>query len=276
MMAAENIIDVNESDFEYEVLKFSQNVPVIVDFWATWCQPCKILSPALERIAHEAEGSFRLAKVDVDENPNLAILYNVRSIPSVKAFSNGQVVAEFVGLQPEERLREFILKITPPSPASLALEKADSLVDLGQWNEAEEIYRQLLEQNPSQPTSLLGLARALLMQHKLDEALDILDNFPTSKQFSQAQSILHYANALADLESDTLPDESDLDTAFRNAIRLAGRGRLPAALDGLLDILRQDKNYPFARQVVLGLLELMGESNPLTRDYRSELASVLF
>src|SRR5512136_491822 len=107
-MATENIINVSEADFEYEVLKFSQNVPVVVDFWADWCRPCKALSPMLEKIAHEAGGAFRLAKVDVDANPNLAILYNVRSIPMVKAFSNGQVVAEFIGLQPEDRVREFI------------------------------------------------------------------------------------------------------------------------------------------------------------------------
>ncbi|HVP20880.1 MAG TPA: thioredoxin [Anaerolineaceae bacterium] len=277
-MAAENIINVSEADFEYEVLKYSQNVPVIVDFWATWCRPCKILSPALEHIANQAEGAFRLAKVDVDENPNLAVLYNVRSIPTVKAFSNGQVVGEFVGLQPEERIREFIMKIMPPSPASLALEKANALLELERWSEAEEIFRQLLEQSPNQPGSLLGLSKVMLLQSKIDDALDILENFPASKQFNQAQLILPFAYALEDLVNDDLPDESDLDAAFISAIRLARRGKLAQALDGLLDILRQDKNYQGgkARQVVLALLEIMGDENPLARDYRSELASVLF
>jgi putative thioredoxin len=277
-MAAENIINVNESDFDFEVLKYSQNVPVIVDFWATWCRPCKILSPSLEHIASQAEGAFRLAKVDVDENPNLAVLYNVRSIPTVKAFSNGQVVAEFVGVQPEERLREFIQKITPPSPATLALEKANSLFELGQYPEAEVIYRQILDQNPNQSDSLLGLSKVLLMQNQLDESLDILENFPASKQFNQAQILLPFASALEEQAEDGLPDESELEAAFANAIRLAGKGKLEPALDGLLDILRQDKQFSNgkARLIVLALLELMGEENPLTRDYRSELASVLF
>jgi len=277
-MASENIINVNEADFEYEVLKYSQNVPVIVDFWATWCRPCKILSPALERITNQSEGAFRLAKVDVDENPNLAVLYNVRSIPTVKAFSNGQVVGEFVGLQPEERIREFIMKIVPPSPASLALEKANALLELERWSEAEEIFRQLLELAPNQPGGLLGLSKVMLLQSKIDEALDILENFPASKQFNQAQLILPFAYALEDLVNEDLQDESDLDAAFISAIRLARRGKLAQALDGLLDILRQDKNYQGGRahQVVLAILEIIGEENPLTRDYRSELASVLF
>ena len=108
MMASGYIITVTEADFEYEVVAFSQQLPVVVDFWAEWCVPCKTLGPLLEKLADEAQGSFRLAKVDVDSSPNLALRYGVRSIPNVKAFRDGQVVAEFVGAQPEPRLREFV------------------------------------------------------------------------------------------------------------------------------------------------------------------------
>ncbi|NMB88948.1 MAG: co-chaperone YbbN, partial [Chloroflexi bacterium] len=96
-----NIIDVTEADFNYEVINYSHNLPVLVDFWATWCRPCQVLSPMLETLTNEAGGAFRLAKVDVDANPNLSIQYNVRSIPTVKAFSSGDVIAELAGLQPE-------------------------------------------------------------------------------------------------------------------------------------------------------------------------------
>ncbi len=277
-MATQNIVNVNEADFEYEVLKFSQNVPVVVDFWADWCRPCKALSPMLEKIANEAGGAFRLAKVDVDANPNLAILYNVRSIPMVKAFSNSQVVAEFTGLQPEDRVREFIEKIVPPSPQTLALEKADSLFSLHNWAEAEKIYRQILEQIPSQPASLLGLTKVLLVQNRAREALAILQDFPVSQQYHTAKRLLPLAEALQSLSKNPLPDEDELDAAYLNDIRLASRGNLWAALDGLMDILRQDKTYREgkAHQVVLGILELMGEDDPDARQYRTELANILF
>ena len=104
MMTSDFIVNVSEADFEYEVLAFSQQVPVVVDFWAEWCGPCRTLGPMLESMAQEAQGSFRLAKVNVDENPNLALRYGIHSIPAVKAFRHGTMVAEFAGVQPEPRL----------------------------------------------------------------------------------------------------------------------------------------------------------------------------
>ena len=278
MMASDFIIDVNELDFEYEVLAYSQNTPVVVDFWATWCQPCKVLGPMLEAMVKEAGGAFRLARVDVDKNPNLALRYSVRSIPTVKAFTNRQVVGEFVGMVPEERLREFLEKITPPSPQQLQLEKADSFLKLGQWEEAEKLYRDLIEGSAEMPGMLLGLAKSLLLQNKNGEALDILRNFPASRLSVTAELLRPYAEDVVAMAHGELADETDLDAAYQMAIRLASRGNLPAALDGFLDILRQDKDYRRgrARLVILSLLELMGEDDPQTRQYRSELASVLF
>ena len=112
-MASQFIIDVNEVNFEYEVIAFSKNKPVLVDFWAEWCHPCKTLSPILEKIVNEANGNLRLAKVNIDQNPNLAMRFNVRSIPTIKAFIEGRVATEFVGAQPEARLREIINNLTP-------------------------------------------------------------------------------------------------------------------------------------------------------------------
>jgi putative thioredoxin len=278
MMASDNIVDVTEANFQYEVLSYSENTPVVVDFWAEWCRPCKTLGPLLEKLAHEAQGSFRLARVDVDANPNLALHYGVRSIPTVKAFSQGEVVGEFSGLQPEERIREFLSRITPPSPLSLALEKALSLLQDHQWAEAENLLRDLLDQAPQQPEAQLGLAMALLGQGYGTAALEILRNFPASREYARAQQLLPLAEALKNSEDGCLPDETDLDAAYAQAIRLAGRGNLPAALDGLLDILRQNKTYRqgAARQAVVALLELLGPNDPLSRAYRSELAAILF
>lgn len=278
MMASDNIVDVTESNFQYEVISYSENTPVVVDFWAEWCRPCKTLGPLLEKLAREAQGSFRLARVDVDANPNLALHYGVRSIPTVKAFSQGEVVAEFIGVQPEARIREFLSRLSPPSPLALAVEKGLSLLQDHEWAEAEDIFRDLLEQVPQQPEVQLGLAMALLGQGYGNEALRILRNFPASREYARAQILLPFAEVLKNFEEGRLPNETDLDVAFAQAIRLASRGNIPAAVDGLLDILRQNKNYRqgAARLMVLALLELLGPNDPQSRSYRAELAAVLF
>lgn len=277
-MGSDFIIDVTELDFEFEVLAYSQNTPVVVDFWATWCRPCKNLSPLLENLAREALGVFRLAKVDVDANPNLAMQFGVRSIPTVKAFSNGQIVAEFVGDQPGERVRSFIANITPPSKFNLALEKANSHLSSHHWQEAEQVFRELLDQNPEQPAVLLGLAKSLLGSGDVFEALLILKNFPASKQYAQVEKLMPYAESLGYLKQGSLKEDDELGIIFANSIRLAGKGNIPASLDGLLDIIRQTKRYQggLAQKVFIALLEMLGEEDLLTQEYRKELASILF
>lgn len=278
MTPSDFIVNVSESDFEYEVLSYSQNIPVVVEFWATWCQPCKRLEPILEQLTEEAHGSFRLARVDVDANPNLALRYSVRSVPTVKAISQGQVVGEFAGLQPEPRIREFLSKLLPPSESSLMLEKGNSLLAAHDWKAAEEIFRSLEEQTPNQPAVLLGLVIAVMAQGKDGEAMFILNNFPASREFNSAQILRPLAEAMVKYEKNELPQETDLDAMFVNSIRLARRGNHLAALDGLLDILKQDKRFrgDKARLAFIGILELLGEEDPDAKQYRRELAMVLF
>ncbi len=277
MMTPDFIIDVSEADFEYEVLAYSQNIPVAVDFWAEWCRPCKDLSPLLEKIAREAGGAFRLARVDVDHNPNLALRFSVRSLPTVKVFSSGEVVAEFVGLQPENRLREFFKRLQPPSPAELTIERGMALLDEQDWREAEIVFREALDLAPDHPEGLLGLSKALLAQGKGHEAYSILTAFPASRQYSQAEMLLPFAGELTRLADHRPGEEADPnEAAYWNAVRLAGRGRLPAALDGLLDLLRQNKSDQRTRRLILSLLELLGAENPLSREYRKEMTSILF
>jgi len=278
MSPSEFIIDVSEADFEYQVLAYSQQTPVVVDFWAEWCKPCKVLGPLLERMAEEAQGEFRLAKVNVDENANLAIRYGVRSIPAVKAFRDGQMIAEFVGVQPEARLREFLSSIAP-SESDLLVEKGSSQLSLLRSQQAEQTFRQALEMTPGNSAALLGLAKSLLQQGKGKESLPILAGFPTSREFKSASILLPLAQALDALERNLDdPSEDPLDAAFHQAMRLVKRGNLEAAMDGLLDILRENKHYrgERARQVMLGLLEILGNESETARQYRQELATVLF
>jgi putative thioredoxin len=278
MMASDFIVDVSETNFEYEVIAYSQNVPVVVDFWAVWCQPCKQLTPMLESLAENAQGSFRLARVNVDDNPALAMRYGVRSIPTVKAINQGQVVGEFVGLQPEPRIREFIEKLMPPSQLALALEKGASLLAAQDWKTAEQHFRKLDKEEGNRPTIQLGLVKAILAQGKGSEALTLLRGFPASREFASVEKMRPLADALIRFSKNELPDENELDAMFLNSIRLAGRGNLEAAMDGLLELLRQNKHYRSdrGRQVLLSILEVYDPADNTARQYRSELASVLF
>lgn len=277
-MTPENIIDVNELNFEYEVISFSKNIPVLVDFWAEWCQPCRVLGPMMEKIVSETAGNLRLAKVNIDENPNLAIQFNVRSIPTVKAFIDGQVVAEFVGVIPEQKIRDFLSKLTPPSPLDLELEKGLNLLMTHSWEKAREILDNVLKQKPESGSARLGCAIAHLGLGDAQAALQHLDEITAGKALSRKELLYPYAQALRKLKENELPEDTDLDAIFKHSLQMASQGKFAIAMDGLLDILRQDKHYhnKLAHQMVLGILEIMGSEDPQTREYRAELASILF
>lgn len=276
MSPSQFIIEVSEADFQNKVLEHSTQQPVLVDFWAEWCIPCRTLDPILEKLAEDSAGGFLLAKLDVDANPRLAMQYGVKDIPVVKAFRNGQIVAEFSGLQPEAKIREFMRSLGP-SVYDLSAGKANSLLAQSEWSEAEKVAREVLDNNPDHPGGLLSLSRALLAQGDPAGALPILRNFPVSKEYAAAEQLIPLAQAMADAANEELGND-DLAPLYANALRLAGRGQLPQAMDGLLELLREDKKYRRgeARKVAVALLTLMGEDNPLTRKYRNELASLLF
>jgi putative thioredoxin len=185
-MTSDYIKEVTEADFEYEVIAYSNQVPVIVDFWAEWCKPCKTLTPLLEKLAVDAQGSYRLAKLNVDDNPNLALRYNVRSIPNVKAFRDGQVVSEFLGLQPEPRVREFIRNLAP-SQIDLLLEKGQSQLESMHWQEARASFHQFLGKSPNHPAGLLGLLKSDLMLGEYSNARRIMGDFPPSPEYSHLE-----------------------------------------------------------------------------------------
>ncbi len=275
---SDHIKSVTESDFEYEVLAYSQNTPVLVDFWAQWCKPCKILSPLLEKLADEGNGSFRLAKVDVDVNPNLVLRYSIRSIPTVVAFSQGSQISEFAGLQPEGRIREFINGVLPPSPASLMVQKGSSLLALGDLEESRKAYDEALRISADYPGALLGLIKLNLLEGNAPAARVLFRNFPACKEYNEAERLMPLMKAMQDAVSDSLPQETDLDAAFKNSMLLATRGNILASVDGMMDILRQNKHFRRERgkEVVLGLLELLDPEGDLTRQYRKELTFILF
>ncbi len=275
---SEYIQDVSELTFEQDVVMRSHEVPVVVDFWAPWCDPCRMLGPVLERLAIEGGGRFWLARVNVDENPSLAVRFGVQGIPAVKAFRNGEVAAQFVGAQPEAVVRRFVDNLAP-SPATAAVAQGMSLLGTRHWDQAERAFRDVLAEDETNSPAALGLLKTLLAQGKGAEALQTLNEFPSGTEWVAAQKLKPLAQLLVEAEgAEAGGDDDPAQAQMHQAARLIGRGNLEAAMDGLLDILRHDKHYRdgLPKDVLLGLFTLLGDQDPLTRQYRDELASVLF
>ncbi len=273
-----HIIDVTEASFGDEVLARSHELPVVVDFWAPWCAPCRTLGPLLEKLAAEGDGAWVLARVNVDATNRLSAEYGVRGIPAVKAFRAGQIVAEFTGAQPEPRVREFLRKLAP-TPADLALGEGASLLATRKWHDAEDAFRQARELDPASGPAALGLVQALVAVGRGCEAIDLIDEFPRSDEAIQAEVFRDLAEALCEVEPVEPPiDDEPLDAQFHQAARLFARGLWEASMDGLLDVIRGNKRYRSGapRKMILAVFALLGEEDPLTQRYRAELASVLF
>jgi putative thioredoxin len=273
-----NIVDVTQATFQAEVIERSAQQPVVVDFWAPWCGPCRTLGPTLERLAKESDGGFRLAKLNVDENPELAMRFEVQGIPAVKAFRGGKVVAEFVGAQPEPAVRQFIKKLAPDKAEQL-LSMAGTMLAAHRWPEAEAGYRQIRLSDPSSGPAALGLLKTLLAQGKGEEAERLLDQFPNGREAGDAERLRPLARFLVDARgTPDCPDQETLEAEYCRAGKRIAAGELQGAMDAILAVLRRDKRFLQGepRMVMLGIFEVLGDQDALTREYRNKLASVLF
>jgi putative thioredoxin len=277
---ATSVIDVGEEDFEEKVLRASHDVPVIVDFWAGWCQPCLILSPMLERLAEEHDGQFILAKVDVDNNPRLSELFRIQSIPAVKAFRQGQVVEEFVGVQPEEVLRRFVDELLP-SPADELADRAEQARESGDLVEAEALSREALARDPTHQAAKLGLAGLLAMRGEDEEARRLLAQLPSTEGVRQLDASLELRSAARgedDRESLRVRAEAgDAEAELALAAADAAAGDHRAALERSLRLVELGGDQrDRARDLMVRIFESLGEDDPLTREFRPRLASALF
>jgi len=289
--AAAPIKDATTATFMQDVVDASAQIPVIVDFWAPWCGPCKQLGPLLEKVVTEANGAVRLVKVDIDQSPEVAQSLRVQSIPAVFAFKNGQPVDGFVGALPESQIRAFVAKLVGgpvESPIAQALEQAKALVEGGELGAASALFNQILSQEPGNPGALAGLARCYLATDNADKARQLLADLDDAQRADpDVASVLSAldlaeqgaeAGAPDELEARVAADANDHQARFDLAVALYGAGQRERAIDALLEIVRRDRewNDQAARKQLLKFFDAMGATDPLTLSGRRGLSSILF
>lgn len=280
------VIEVTEQTFAREVLERSKTTPVVVDFWAEWCGPCRVLGPILEKLATEFNGGFILAKVDVDQNQRLASHFRVQSIPAVKAFYNGKLAGEFTGALPEPQVRKFIQDLIP-STADLIVQEAYQAELDGQLELAVTHYQKALAEQPDHYRAMVGLGRTLFQQGEADAAMTLLERIPAglsersvadvliaTVQFQQEAAGQNEAELRAKIEANL----ADVASRYALASLLATQQNYEAALTEFLEVVRRDRAYQDdgGRKAMLALFTAIGEQEPLTQAYRRKLANVLF
>lgn len=293
--AADLIKDATTESFAADVLDASQEVPVIVDFWAPWCGPCKQLGPVLEKAVTAARGAVRLVKVDVDQNQALAAQLRVQSIPAVFAFFQGRPVDGFAGALPESQVQDFVKRLAEaaggaagPSPVEQALEQAQLALDQGQVAAASALYGQILGVEPENVTALAGTIRCQLLTGDAEGARQMYDALTDDvKQHSEISAVAAAielaqesgkAGDLAALHSKVAADPKDHQARFDLAMALYAAQEREGAVNELLEIVSRDRNWneEGARKQLVKFFEAWGPTDPLTVDARRRLSSLLF
>ena len=284
--------DATTQSFAADVIEASQQTPVIVDFWAPWCGPCKQLAPILEKTVRDAGGKVALVKINIDENPEIAQQLRIQSIPAVFAFDKGQPVDGFMGAQPESQIKRFVERLVGPmgpSPLEQALEQAKGALDAGDFASASNIYGQILRQVPGEAAAIAGLVRCLVGAGDLQEARELVDGLDDDAlknvDVESAVTALALAEQAGEADGDTAAlqarlaqDPGDHQARFDLAMACHGAGRNEQAIDELIEIIRRDRewNEQAARQQLLKLFEALGHADPLTVAGRRKLSSILF
>jgi putative thioredoxin len=285
------IKETTTQGFVKDVIEESKRQPVLVDFWAEWCGPCKQLTPVLEKVVRAAKGKVKLVKMDIDKHPAIPGQMGIQSIPSVIAFVNGQPLDGFMGALPESQVTAFIERITKDrlgGEAKDLLKTADGALADGNAVGAAELYEQVLADEPANVPALAGLARSYVETGDIDQAKATLAKVPDAKRneaaVAAARSAIELAEQakslgpLAELEQKVAADPLDHQARFDLALALNAAGRRQEAVDHLIEIVRRDRkwNDDGARKQLVQLFEAWGSTDEATIDGRRRLSSILF
>ncbi|MFM0729440.1 thioredoxin [Paraburkholderia sediminicola] len=282
-------MDTTLATFEQDVIAASTLAPVLVDFWAPWCGPCKTLGPMLEKLEAEAAGKWKLVKVNVDENQELAAHFQVRSIPHVMAFAEGQPVDQFVGVLPEGQLREFIERLVPQGADAARLEAQTALAE-GRREDAYNALQAALAHDPGFDEARMDLIETLLEDNRVDEArneVDLLSPKTTQgidARFNALKTRLDAVDAAADLpptdalEAKVTANPDDLEARFDLASALIARRKYEGALEHLLAIVQRDRAFreDIGRKTMLSVFDLAAHQPELVSKWRRKLSALLF
>jgi putative thioredoxin len=286
MNAANYIVDVDEGNAQTLLIEESLKRPVVVDFWADWCGPCKQLMPILEKLAAEYQGAFLLAKVNADEQQMLAQQLGVRSLPTVMIIKDGQPVDGFSGAQPESAVRDMLDKHVP-SPQIDALAEAEQLLAEGDIPGALALYRGAWEDSGQKPAFTLAYAGALITAKRLDEAEALLAGIKLVDQDARYEQLMAQIDLqrqaakspeVEALEADLASDEQNHEVRIRLAVQLSSHGQYREALEHLLVVLRADRDWGNgeAKRVYLDMIATIGKGDPLAAEYQRKLFSLLY
>ncbi|WP_417495035.1 thioredoxin [Maricaulis sp.] len=285
--------DSSDSNFMADVVEPSKTVPVLVDFWAPWCGPCRQLGPMIEHVVRQAEGAVRLVKINIDENPGIAQQLRVQSIPAVFAFKDGQPVDGFMGALPESQIKDFIQRISGKGPSEAELkaivDRGMAGLESGDLGGAAQDFASVLQLDPGHASALAGLARVWLKSGDIDKAGEILGQVPADRAgdpaVEAARTALELANAApaddavtSGLRQTVAAKPTDLQARYDLAEALLASGDHAGAADQLLAITALDRewNEQAARTLLLKIFEAAGPMSEVARDGRRRLSSILF